>query len=218
MLIAFNKDRNRTEANEAIKKAEYVCPACDRRVLPKQGEIKIWHFAHKYLGDCWWASEGEDHLQAKVSLKNIFSTYYKTELEVFVGTNIIDVLLDKKFAIEIQCSRISPIDLMYRTQLLTKKGYAVLWLLAGQNIRDIFDNIEHVDKRTRNFIYLLHSKMYFGRFYIYDDNQIFAAYPYYRTKTLIKSIKLVPITNLKLVAQRIAGNITIARFFDKYEK
>ncbi len=44
-----------------------TCPVCHREVIPKCGEIKTWHWAHKSLKDCdtWYEPESDWHFEWK---------------------------------------------------------------------------------------------------------------------------------------------------------
>lgn len=44
---AFDNESHLIHAEKAIKGNEYRCPNCGRKMIPKQGEKRVWHFAHK---------------------------------------------------------------------------------------------------------------------------------------------------------------------------
>lgn len=55
MQYAFNSFNERVQAEPGV---EAICPGCDGEVIPKCGEIKIHHFAHKSASECE-GSKGE---------------------------------------------------------------------------------------------------------------------------------------------------------------
>lgn len=45
-LKAKNPDGNLIHIKDAKRNVEYTCPNCHDRMIPRQGEIRTWHFAH----------------------------------------------------------------------------------------------------------------------------------------------------------------------------
>ena len=46
MEYALTADHHRVYAFDAEKGQEYYCPVCVNQVIPRQGEVNSWHFAH----------------------------------------------------------------------------------------------------------------------------------------------------------------------------
>jgi len=46
-LFYAKKGEGTVHIDKAKKETGLLCPFCKRAVIPKQGEEKIWHFAHK---------------------------------------------------------------------------------------------------------------------------------------------------------------------------
>jgi competence protein CoiA len=44
---------------------ECTCPACGAPVIARQGDVRVWHFAHASESDCPGGAEGALHLAAK---------------------------------------------------------------------------------------------------------------------------------------------------------
>ena len=64
MEFAVDCTGKRIHASEAIKEKEYFCPLCDNKVILRQGEINIEHFAHiKKCDDNWHYDMSEWHLE-----------------------------------------------------------------------------------------------------------------------------------------------------------
>nr|WP_319219193.1 competence protein CoiA family protein [uncultured Trichococcus sp.] len=146
MLIARNANGELIQAYQASKQKgknveEYYCPACKGKLVLKKGNIMIAHFAHHKQSDCAVFSEGETlpHLKGKQLLLEKFrSEGISVTLECWLPElqQRPDLLLvfgdGKKIAVEYQCSPISPVDLMARTQGYQRFGYEVWWI-CGMN-------------------------------------------------------------------------------------
>lgn len=118
MLWAL-KDNERIEAQPKIKA---ICPLCKEEVIPKCGQIKIWHFAHVSNKDCdsWNEPESEWHRQ----WKNLFPKQYQ---EVIIEDHIADVRLSNGLIIEFQNSSISSEDIEKRENFYGD----MIWVLNG---------------------------------------------------------------------------------------
>lgn len=46
MEYALTADHHRIHAFDAEKGQAYYCPVCGNQVIPRQGEVNSWHFAH----------------------------------------------------------------------------------------------------------------------------------------------------------------------------
>src|SRR3990167_348761 len=192
MLIGLDTNQQRILAKDAIKGSGYLCPACKKELIVKQGEIKIWHYAHKYLGNCWWENESEDHLETKIFLHDLFSSNgYDCEYEV-VGENYKTDLLVKKcaneFAIEVIASPISIYEIIKRTYRLNRASKSVLWILSKSLSKKIITTEEEI--RINDYVNFLHRKIYFGRIYGIHNNKIVAIYPHYRTETIVYQVEV----------------------------
>lgn len=90
-----------------------TCPLCDEVMIPKCGEINIWHWAHKNLGDCdhWYESETNWHLQ----WKEYFPRGW-TEVALTKGDekHIADIMCPNGLVLEFQHSPISPSEIEIR--------------------------------------------------------------------------------------------------------
>lgn len=241
MLTANTTGQVRIMAREAKKNTEYFCPACNKALVFKQGAIMVWHFAHKYLGDCWWPNESEEHHLFKEKLYDYYiSLGYKCRLEKITEDrkSIIDLeVVDKeyhKIAIEIQLSNYTFDKLVKKTRNLTNSGYYTLWLFGGEAIRLIYskedDSFSEDSDWTTDGMYLSHSKFYFGRVYtitrnfmrrvdseVDPDMEISALYLEYQTKKIISKRKYFPIKDFNLLCIENNG-FKLARFYDKHYK
>lgn len=90
--------------SRAIPNVDAICPCCEEEVIPKCGDVKIWHFAHKKASDCpntgkgdwhyWWQDQFDDD-------------YVEVRVEKGNRIRIADVLLPSGKVLEFQDSSIS---------------------------------------------------------------------------------------------------------------
>jgi competence protein CoiA len=158
----------------------FYCPECQCKVQLRKGKIKIHHFAHIPPVNCLYGvGESEEHYRIKKELYEFFSTQSnctKCELERRLKGVRPDISLyinNKPVAIEIQKSTLSIDNIIKRTEIYTKLGIFILWILPGGSPKCI----EH--KKTGDKVYrikewelFLHS-LYYGRLYYWiTENKI----------------------------------------------
>lgn len=69
---ALDENSHLIEINDAAKGFEYRCPNCDAIMIPRQGEIRRWHFAHKAnVENCSY--ETYLHKLAKMRIRECFN-------------------------------------------------------------------------------------------------------------------------------------------------
>lgn len=147
-------------ARQAEKgKEEYLCPACQEKVILKQGSLVSPHFAHQKHSDCHSFSEGEsqEHLQGKkVLFKTLKKHYSEVSLEPYISQlqQRPDLMVKNERgdyqAIEFQCSPISIDKMIQRSQGYTKEGIEVIWIL-GQNFQLKETNYSHLLSYARHY-------------------------------------------------------------------
>ena len=117
---------------EEYKKSENLdlrCPCCNSQVVAKQGEINVWHFAHKVKNKCseWFKPMTEWHInwQKQFPEKNreIIHKCEKTGEK-----HIADVKTDNGIVIEFQHSSISSKEIKSREEFYGEK---MIWVLDG---------------------------------------------------------------------------------------
>ncbi len=113
----------------------FSCPVCKDEVVLRKGPVKIHHFAHKPPVSCkYGAGESESHMRAKLEIyQNLIKSAHvtKCEMERYLETVRPDVscyINGVPVAIEIQISKLSLEDIIYRTIEYGRKGICVLWL------------------------------------------------------------------------------------------
>jgi len=101
---------NKTKANPNCQHG--LCPLCEKEVIPKCGDINIWHWAHKVLGDCDTWSEGESMWH--IDWKNHF---HRDHVEIKIGNHRADIYnKQRRLVIELQHSSISSGEIQEREQ------------------------------------------------------------------------------------------------------
>jgi len=138
MFIAMDKNQKRWNCLEEIpdvSKGPFYCLACNSPVRLKNGTVLRAHFAHVELQHCPYHHEAEslEHLELKASLYNWASKESRTEVESYLADfqQIADLLVvDKKLALEVQCSSLSLERLKERSDAYRSHGYQVYWLLG----------------------------------------------------------------------------------------
>ncbi len=137
MLSAIrNHDLHKVLAGQELKSNRpFSCPICKDEVILRQGPIKIAHFAHKPPVLCKYGSgESESHMRAKIEIyENLIKNRHvtKCEMERYLETVRPDISCYIKgipVAIEIQISKLSLEEIIYRTIEYGRKGIYVLWL------------------------------------------------------------------------------------------
>lgn len=115
------------QRQEARPNLSGQCPACDRVMISKCGEVKVWHWAHKGRRTCdpWWENETEWHRDWKgqfpVSWQEIVQKDDRGE------KHIADVKTDRGWVIEFQHSYIRPEERRARDAFYTK----LIWVVDG---------------------------------------------------------------------------------------
>lgn len=118
--------RRNSERVKALKTGEKAsCPLCSKQVIPKCGEIKIWHWAHKIDFEC--DSFGEPESEWHLNWKNKF---LKEQQEVAIKNHIADIKNKNGLIIELQNSPISPYNIREREEFYGK----MIWLLNGKTL------------------------------------------------------------------------------------
>ena len=122
---------------DEVKKQAYYCPACGTSVRLRKGKNVRAHFAHESLKKCdfFHENEGPEHLENKKRLFYWAKENDEVEMEYPIPElkQIADIFINKKIALEIQCSPISCELLRERSNGYRRLGIQVLWLV-GQKL------------------------------------------------------------------------------------
>lgn len=107
------------------KGQEYYCPVCGNQVIPRQGEVNSWHFAHvTSCMDDWKYDMSEWH-------RGWQSRFPENVREIVVEhrgeCHRADILMGG-YVIEFQHSPISAGEFERRNKFYTRAGYKVIWV------------------------------------------------------------------------------------------
>lgn len=96
------------EKLEAEKGLSGICPICQEQVIPKCGQYRINHWAHKSINHCdkWWESETEWHR----NWKDLFPKEWQEVVAYDDQTgekHIADIKTNSNLVVEFQHSNIS---------------------------------------------------------------------------------------------------------------
>ncbi|HFI0645203.1 TPA: competence protein CoiA [Streptococcus suis] len=112
----------------------FFCPQCSSPVRYRSGKIMRPHFAHVSRKECPFFTENESvqHLSLKSELYSWLVGVEQVELEKYLPemNQLADLLVNKRLALEVQCSSLPISRLQVRTQAYRESGYQVLWLLG----------------------------------------------------------------------------------------
>lgn len=189
MITAISEKGEKTVGWEADKTNSYYCPGCEERLILRQGEIKVHHFAHIAESKCsYTAGETETHLWMKKFLYHEFakSNLCKTvDIEHRVDDRIADIHIvnrqDKEIAVECQVSNIDVVEFRKKIAYYSYKGIYSLWIFSGNNELDK-RLIKLVNTRDARLNYTSSEterrchRWYYGRFYYFYNDKIYAVH------------------------------------------
>lgn len=104
-----------------------TCPQCERSMVAKCGEVKVWHWAHqgRRLCDPWWENETAWH--------RAWKSEFPVSWQEFVFTaesgekHIADVKTDRGWVVEFQHSYLKPEERRSRDKFYSK----LIWVVDG---------------------------------------------------------------------------------------
>ncbi|WP_414043604.1 competence protein CoiA [Macrococcus sp. EM39E] len=138
MLQALNSQQKLVNAQHA-KPGIYTCPICNRPVVLKKGKVKMPHFAHQSIKDCFmyiYKKETVSHIEGKYALYELFTPqtcymeYYLPEIE-----QIPDCFHHTGIALELQMSVIPINHIAARSAGYGSIGIDVIWIAKFQDIK-----------------------------------------------------------------------------------
>ena len=112
---------------EATPRAKGLCQGCESELVPKCGNIKVWHWAHKAKTQCdrWWENETEWHRAWKEQFPD---DWQEVVLLAESGEkHIADVKTDQGWVLEFQHSFLKPEERQAREAFYPK----LVWIVDG---------------------------------------------------------------------------------------
>jgi len=115
------------QRQEAQPKLSGTCPACERPMVAKCGEVRVWHWAHQGGSSCdlWWENETEWHRAWKEQFP---VDWQEVVHQAETGEkHIADVKTDRGWVIEFQHSYLKPEERRSRDTFYPK----LIWVVDG---------------------------------------------------------------------------------------
>jgi hypothetical protein len=142
------------EKTEALKGAKGTCPICGSELIPKCGEVKVHHWAHKEERNCdpWWEPETEWHR----SWKNNFAIEWQENILTDERTgekHIADVRTIHGLVIEFQHSHIDQQERTSRENFYKN----MVWVVDGARLKEDY----HRFVKGKKYILNAHKPDYF---------------------------------------------------------
>ncbi|WP_088103499.1 competence protein CoiA [Halalkalibacter urbisdiaboli] len=145
ILISMAEPWNVDELKQLRKRVNFYCPACQASVRLKLGSKIQWHFAHEKDKACKIQLEAESayHLSGKSQIYHwLKKQQVKVALEVYLPLirQRPDLLIKHQkqlYAIEFQCSVISPELIEKRTNGYSQIGINPIWILGGTRLNRV---------------------------------------------------------------------------------
>jgi competence CoiA-like predicted nuclease len=185
MMLAVNQEDARIQAEPGLKG---TCPICKTEVIPKCGEIKTWHWAHKSLKDCdhWAEPESEWHYHWKIE-----AGIENTEIVIQKDDKIhrADIKTTRGLVIELQHSPLSPQEVREREEFYGN----MIWVIDGDEVCPGFMVEQNVSREEH--LYFKHSgvkKAWVNEItkpcFIHFSKQRYDTYYYYQEFRLYEGI------------------------------
>jgi hypothetical protein len=121
MLYALSQDNQKISASPNV---DAVCPSCNESLIPKCGQIKVWHFAHKSDTSCdpWFEPESKWHLNWKYLVKPEYT-------EVLIMKDGVRHFADIKTPDRIIELQYSPLSYESRLERESFYGAKLIWVI-----------------------------------------------------------------------------------------
>lgn len=128
-----------------------VCPSCGEMLIPKCGNINIWHWAHKSGNDCdpWSEPETEWHRSWKAQFP---IECCEQTIEIGASRHRGDIVIPGKRIIELQHSFISAEEITEREKFYGKE---LVWIF---DVSDCFERFEPLSYRGSKYYRWKHAR------------------------------------------------------------
>lgn len=109
-------------------------------MILRRGVIRIPHFAHRPGEACGvdYEPESQYHLKAKLAAKQLFR-FSRVELEPLLGSSNYmarpDLVIDERYAVEVQVSPISLEGFFRKTLFYSRRGLRAIWIFGEGKYR-----------------------------------------------------------------------------------
>lgn len=153
-------DNQKVEAQKGLKG---ICPICQQPVIPKCGQFKMDHWAHKSIENCdkWWENETDWHRKWKNSFPEEWQEVVAFD-EITGEKHIADIKTDKGMVIEFQHSHISNDERISRENFYKDMA----WVVDGTRLKrdfsrfmESFSNRDIWQKDKNSFLWIIQNVM-----------------------------------------------------------
>ena len=169
IIYGIHSDTNKRifiSDTKPVDKNKINCEICKSILVPKKGDIKVHHYAHKSNNencDSWspiFKSESDHHWH--LTWQNFFKDNNFGDIEIVIkkeigNKNILhraDIQTKTNYIVEIQHSNISDSDVVAREEFY---GENMIWIIDGRNDNFKFlfytENDYYIGKYHKEFIY-----------------------------------------------------------------
>ncbi|QKY68613.1 competence protein CoiA [Lentibacillus sp. CBA3610] len=196
----------RKEISAWKKKTQFFCPACHEPVIAKAGPKTIPHFAHSRRRNCpsQEGGEGTYHEKGKLLLYQwLRHQKLDVQLEAYLPEinqrpDILIKLKNKTLAIEYQCARIPPEQIISRNAGYVSQGIVPIWILGGNRL----------DRRNRY-------KLKIDYFQLHLIHQFSSDFPLTLYYFCPDSLQFISFQNIYFASlQQAAGKLTVKKLSD----
>lgn len=139
MIQSMNSNGEIVQAQFAERNTDYYCTVCQQKVVLRRGAMKLPHFSHRSIYDCFsnvYRKESLSHLQGKYMLYRMFGAHHAS-LEYFISEieQIPDILLKEGVALELQLSIIPAHIIASRTAGYRSLDMKVCWITDYHSVK-----------------------------------------------------------------------------------
>lgn len=145
-------NNERIEPQRGIKDA--ICPICGEKVIPKCGNIKIHHWAHKIKDNCdpWWENETEWHRRWKNLFPNECQEFVMVD-DLTGEKHVADVRINNSLTLEFQHSFISEKEKFSRENFYKNMFWIVDASKYYEKFKTNLQSLNHSEKCKVCFYY-----------------------------------------------------------------
>jgi len=168
--LDFSNEEWKELKKKRNKGSNLILPCCDTRAYQKISHRGTKHFCHwpGHIGKCNWEPESEEHLEIKQLIyencKKICGDNGVVDIEHTLNGCIADIYVDcnnRKFAFEVQVSRITPHILYERQQKYKDQGVTGIWFYKynTDNFEDNFPIFQYFKYPSSHYKHPKHYRL-----------------------------------------------------------
>ncbi|WP_167751344.1 competence protein CoiA [Lentibacillus salicampi] len=199
-LASFTKK----EISSVKEKTQFFCPACQEPVIVKAGAKITPHFAHSSKSSCpaQEGGEGGYHEKGKLLLYQWLRwQQLDVQLEAYLPAinqrpDILVKLKNKTVAVEYQCARIPPTDVIKRNEGYHREGIVPIWILGANRFNRRERNEIRIDQFQLHFIHQFSADFPLTLYFFCPDTLRFSSFQDFYFTALQRAIGKMTIRKL----------------------